>query len=387
MLSMDPEKEHLSTLTILYVEDEPAGRREISQFLQRRCGTLVLAQDGREGLEQFAAHHPDLVVTDIRMPRMDGLEMAGAIRTRDAAVPIIALTAVDGSDDLIRAIDAGIDRYVLKPVRPDKLEQALRHCARLLLERSTLAQAEARILSLNEELENRVMERTARLEAANRELAELSYAISHDLRAPLRAIDGFSLVVLDDYGDRLDEEGRRCLGRVRNGAQRMGQLLSDLLRLSHTTRGTLDPQPLDLSAEAQSVLADLVRQDPQRKVDAAVTPGLKAVGDRQLVKLVLENLLSNAWKYSAQTAQARIEFGITARDDQSVFFVRDNGVGFDMAYASRLFGTFQQLHSGQEYTGTGIGLAIAQRIIHRHGGMIWADSAPGQGATFFFTLR
>jgi light-regulated signal transduction histidine kinase (bacteriophytochrome) len=166
----------------------------------------------------------------------------------------------------------------------------------------------------------------------------------------------------------------------------MGQLLSDLLRLSHTTRGTLDPQPLDLSAEAQSVLADLVRQDPQRKVDAAVTPGLKAVGDRQLVKLVLENLLSNAWKYSAQTAQARIEFGITARDDQSVFFVRDNGVGFDMAYASRLFGTFQQLHSGQEYTGTGIGLAIAQRIIHRHGGLIWADSAPGKGATFFFTL-
>ena len=386
MQPMDPDQAYLSTLCLLYVEDEPAGRLETSQFLRRRCGKLALARDGQEGLEQFAAEHPDLVVTDIRMPRMDGLEMAAALRRQGWTGPIIALTAFDGSEYLLRAIDEGVDRYVLKPVQPDKLDQALLHCARMLRERAALREAEARIRSLNEELEQRVLERTARLEAANRELAELTYAISHDLRTPLRAIDGFSLVVMEDYGDRLDEEGRRCLSRVRHGAQRMGQLLADLLRLSRTNRGDLDPQPLDLTAKAHDVIEDLIRMDPHRQVRVVIAPGLKAMGDRHLIKVLLENLLCNAWKYSAQNPEARIEFGVRDGQGEPVFFVQDNGVGFDMTYASRLFGAFQQLHSGQDYTGTGIGLAIAQRIVHRHGGLIWADAEPGRGATFSFTL-
>jgi PAS domain S-box-containing protein len=226
----------------------------------------------------------------------------------------------------------------------------------------------------------------AELAAANKELEAFSYSISHDLRAPLRGIDGFSQALLEDYSDRLDDTGKRHLERVRFGAQRMAALIDDLLALSRITRATIQCQPVDLSEMARSVAGELARQDPARKVEFVIAPRLQAEADAPLMRTVLENLLGNAWKFTSRRSHARIEFGRTQTNGLSTFFVRDNGAGFDPAYAARLFGAFQRLHATAEFPGTGVGLASVQRVINRHGGRVWAESAVNQGATFFFTL-
>jgi light-regulated signal transduction histidine kinase (bacteriophytochrome) len=224
------------------------------------------------------------------------------------------------------------------------------------------------------------------LEAANQELEAFSYSVSHDLRAPLRSVDGYSRALLEDYAELLPLEGRKFLEHVRSSAHRMGDLIEDLLELSKVTRAHLNSVPVDLTRLAEDILAELQRTYPGRSVRWSVAPNLTARGDPRLLQVVLENLLNNAWKYTSKEEQAEIEFGATSANGQTTYFVRDNGAGFDMAYAHRLFGAFQRLHTTTEFPGTGIGLATVQRIIHRHGGRIWAESALGQGATFFFTL-
>ena len=226
----------------------------------------------------------------------------------------------------------------------------------------------------------------AQLEAANAELDAFAYSVSHDLRAPLRSIDGFSLALLDDSGERLDQAGRDHLKRVRAATQRMGVLIDDLLRLARVSRAELQRAPVDLSALARSVVAELARGAPERQVEVAIADGLVADADPRLLRVVFENLLGNAWKYTGKQPGGRIEVGTGQRDGERAFYVRDDGVGFDMAYAGKLFGAFQRLHSGAEFEGTGVGLATVQRIVHRHGGRVWAESAVGQGATFYFTL-
>ncbi len=226
----------------------------------------------------------------------------------------------------------------------------------------------------------------AQLEAANQELEAFSYSVSHDLRAPLRSIDGFSQALLEDYGDRPDEPGRGYLGRVRAAAQRMAELIDDLLHLARVTRAELRPEVVDLSALAEAAADQLQKSAPGRAVELVIRPGIRGRGDRRLLQIALENLLGNAWKFTAGRDPARIEFGITEADGQPAYFVRDNGVGFDMAYAGKLFGAFQRLHGAQEFEGTGIGLATVQRIVHRHGGRVWAEAAVDRGATFYFTL-
>ncbi|HPA17691.1 MAG TPA: PAS domain S-box protein [Verrucomicrobiae bacterium] len=263
--------------------------------------------------------------------------------------------------------------------------------------------AQAQIQQLNAELEQRVRDRTAELEAANKELESFAYSVSHDLRAPLRGIDGWSTALLEDYREKLDEQAREYLAQVCAEAQRMGQLIDDMLELSRVVRAELRQETVDLTAMTHAIVASLRKCEPGRQIEIIVAPGLAGTGDPQLIRQVLENLLGNAWKFTEKKDAARIEIGrittppssgdtppaappgiATTHDD--VFFVRDNGAGFDMAHASKLFAPFQRLHRPSEFPGTGIGLATVQRILHRHGGKVWAEALPEQGATFYFTL-
>ncbi|MBT4865207.1 MAG: PAS domain S-box protein [Planctomycetaceae bacterium] len=247
-------------------------------------------------------------------------------------------------------------------------------------------QAEQRIRQLNADLERRVEERTMQLAASNRELEAFSYSVCHDLRAPLRRIDGFSSAVLDNYGEMLDEQGKHFLHRMRTGVQHMGLLIDAMLNLSRMTAIELRKESVDLSELARAILADCLARDSGREVEVKIAEGLVVEGDPELLQSAMENLLWNAWKFTEHKPHTRIEFGATQADGETPFFVRDNGAGFNMTFVDELFGPFQRLHGQEEFEGIGIGLATVQRIIHRHRGRVWAEGAVDEGATFYFTL-
>jgi two-component system, cell cycle sensor histidine kinase and response regulator CckA len=246
--------------------------------------------------------------------------------------------------------------------------------------------AHQKIQTANAELERRVVERTAQLEAANQELESFNYSVAHDLRAPLRGIDGFSAILINSHTANLGPEGLDCLNRIRAGAERMRQLIDDLLYLARVARFDFHRQPVDLTELATQILAELRAARKDREVQVVVQKGVAVEGDRRLLRIVLENLLGNAWKFTGKTAAPKIEFGSCTEEGRQVCYVRDNGVGFEMKYAGKLFAVFQRLHTAEEFEGTGVGLAIVERIIHRHGGRIRAESAPEQGATFSFMV-
>jgi light-regulated signal transduction histidine kinase (bacteriophytochrome) len=239
---------------------------------------------------------------------------------------------------------------------------------------------------VEEELERRVAARTAELERVNKELETFAYSVSHDLRAPLRAVDGFSKALLDDYGEELDDEGRHYLERLRAGALRMGNLIDEILQLSRLSRHPFARAPVDLSALAGEVVAELNTAEPDRRVQVEIQDGLLAEADPGLAQGVLQNLLANAYKFTSKTESPRIRFGAVEQDGVPVYFVADNGAGFDMAHADRLFRPFHRLHRESEFPGDGIGLATVLRAVHRHGGVIWAQGAVNEGATFHFSL-
>jgi signal transduction histidine kinase len=332
-----------------------------------RVYDVEVAADGEAALEAALARPPDLIVLDVMLPGRDGLELLKELRSAEPTclIPVILLSVRAGEDAALEGLDAGADDYLVKPFSGKALMARVR---------SNLTLARLR------------KESADKLAEANKELEAFSYSVSHDLRAPLRAIDGFSKALLSDYADKLDEQGRRFLERVRNGTQRMGQLIDDLLSLSRITRTALNRERVDVTGISRKVLVELGAREPERTVELGVSDGLIGRGDPRLVTVLLENLLGNAWKFTSKQPAARIEVGSEEREGETIFVVRDNGAGFDMEYAHKLFTPFQRLHSASEFQGTGIGLATVYRVVTRHGGRIWAEAARGRGATFFFTL-
>jgi signal transduction histidine kinase len=352
---------------ILVVDDNPDMRAYLTRLLSTRYAVAAV-ENGELALAAARRRVPDLVLSDVMMPLLDGFGLRRALRSNPttAYVPVILLSARAGEEAVLEGLEAGADDYLIKPFR-----------ARELLAR---VQTHLNLARLRREW-------ASDLERANRELEAFSYSVSHDLRAPLRTIDGFSKVLLDGYEDRLDDQGRHCLSRVRVAVRRMSQLIDDLLRLSKITRSSLNLQVVDLSNLSVSILGDLKAHEPERSVDWEVAPGMVVEADTRLVKVMLENLIANAWKFTSKVPAARIEVGQADLPDGSVFFVRDNGAGFDMEHSTKIFTAFHRLHTQSEFEGTGIGLATVQRVVSRHGGRVWTEAAPGKGATFFFTLE
>ena len=331
---------------------------------------------GQAGLQRKVLHVSNLPEVDSQFVRAELLKDEAFVEY--FGVPLVAKGLLKGV----------LDVFHRTPLHPDpqwlNYLETLGGQAAIAIDNAQLFEG---MQKLNATLEQRVVDRTAQLEAANQELDAFSYSVSHDLRAPLRAVDGYARILADEYAPQLPAEAQRYLQNIRGGGQRMGQLIEDLLLLSRVTRRPLRRMPVNLSNIARAITAELKNAAPQRSIEFAIANGLTADGDPGLLQIVLENLLNNAWKYSSKRARARITFGSMRQPDGSrAFFVRDNGVGFDMAYADKLFGAFQRLHSDAEFEGTGIGLATVQRIIHRHGGRVWAEGEVRKGATFYFAL-
>ncbi|HOJ95787.1 MAG TPA: response regulator [Methanospirillum sp.] len=347
---------------VLIVEDEAIVAESIASKL-RRYGYEVIdtLPTGEEAVEMAGKSRPDVILMDIHLTgKMDGIQAADRI-SGQYHIPVIFLTAYADEQTIARAKEAGPFGYLVKPFR----ERDLYVTIEMARERSRLE---------------------AELEAANRELDSFSYSVSHDLRAPLIAIDGFSRILEETYAGYLPPDGIECLSRIRQAANQMDQLIEDFLRLSRVTRAPILMERLDLSHMAREILGQLATHDPDRKVSWRVEEGLMAYGDPGLCEIALKNLIGNAWKYTMKTDNAQIQMGSMMQGQTRVFFVKDNGAGFPSDKANLLFIPLQRLHSHQEFPGNGIGLATVQRIIHRHGGRIWAEGAIGEGATFFFTL-
>ena len=379
-------------VNILLVDDQPANLIAMEAMLQGLGQNLIQAQSGREALKWLLTHEFAVILLDVKMPEMDGFETAALIRQRDKSrhTPILFLTANDNTQtQAVRGYAVGAVDYLVKPVVPEFVRSKVAVFVELA-KKTELLRRQTQLLVESEQAARALAETRAELvrdlEHKNRELESFSYAVSHDLRAPLRRIDSFSRAIIESQGDRLDDAGVRYLERVREASQHMSQLIDDVLHLSRVTRADLRDQEVDLSAVATLILTRLQESESSRTVEVKVRPGVMVTGDGQLLRIALENLLENAWKFTAREAQPRIEFGVTNASGEPAYFVRDNGAGFDMAYVDRLFGPFQRLHPQGEFPGSGIGLATVQRIIHRHGGRVWAEGLVGQGATFQFTL-
>jgi len=379
-------------VNILLVDDQPANLVALEAMLQGLGQNLIRAESGREALKSLLTHDFAVILLDVKMPDMDGFETAALIRQRDRSrhTPILFLTAADSTPtQAMRGYAVGAVDYLVKPVVPEFVRSKVAVFVELA-KKNEMLRRQAALLARSEQAALELAEARAELvrdlEHKNRELESFSYAVSHDLRAPLRRIDSFSRAVLESQGHRLDEAGQKFLSRVREASQHMSQLIDDVLHLSKVTRAEMREQEVDLSELVAATVARLREAEPSRSADVRIRPGVVVTGDGQLLRIALGNLLENAWKFTGKQPGTRIEFGVTQTSGEPTYFIRDNGAGFDMTYATRLFGPFQRLHSDNDFAGSGIGLATVQRIIHRHGGRVWAEGLVGQGATFYFTL-
>ncbi len=404
---------------ILLVDDRPENLLALESILGDLGCTLIKADSGREALRCCLQQDFAAILLDVQMPGMDGFEAARLIRERDRSqhTPIIFLTAIGKSEEnIMQGYSVGAVDYLLKPFVPEVLRWKVAVFVDLFLKTKEVERQARQLAASNRELEAANLQ----LQAINSEMESFSYSVSHDLRAPLRSIEGFSNALLEDHAASLDAEAADHLNRIVAATGRMNQMIEALLTLSRVSRGELQRGKVGLSELAQDIYADLRRRDPARaeRVEFVVAPGLSAEGDPRLLRIALENLLGNAWKYTGKHPTARIEFGSIsdfglriaeqpisdfgfriAESPQSairnpqldgvqapVFFVKDDGAGFDPGFAERLFVPFQRLHTREEFEGLGIGLSTVQRIIHRHGGKVWAEGEVEKGAAFYFTL-
>jgi two-component system NtrC family sensor kinase len=396
---LSPQEAYFHRARILAIDDSPVWLESLELEFSSEGYEVVKAASGEEGLQRIAQEPFDCVMVDLIMPGMDGIEACRRIidvaRSMDHPVTVIMLTSSETREDMTRGLEAGADDFVGKSSDMTVLKARVR----ALLRRRFFQEENRRIREQLIRTELEASEARAagefaatravlvdELERKNKELEAFSYSVSHDLRAPLRSIDGFSAALLEGYAGQLDAKGRDYLARVRAAARRMGQLIDDLLQLSKVGRAELRRQRVDLSELVATVAAELRQTNPERQVRTLIPAGVVANGDRRLLQIVLENLLGNAWKFSADAAEAVVEFGVAEADGAPAYFVRDNGAGFDMAFAERLFTPFQRLHLQSRFPGTGIGLATVQRIVDRHGGRVWAQSIVNHGATFLWTL-
>jgi DNA-binding response OmpR family regulator len=382
---------------ILAVDDSLTYLHEVAERLRQQGYDVILARSGEEALELLSVQAVDCILLDLMMPGLSGQDtcrrIKGSSSWRD--IPLVMHTSLEEQDFMVEGINAGADDYIAKSSDHEVLFARVRaQLRRKQFEdenrniREQLLQKEREVVIANSarELAEARAAFVQELESKNSELEAFSYSVSHDLRAPLRSIDGFSKLLLEDHAGKLDAKGQDYLLRVRESAQRMGELIDDLLLLSRVGRADLRRDRVDLSGIARSAAEELRRKDPGRQVAVCVEDQLTAEADSGLMRVVFENLLGNAWKFTAKVLEARIEVGAEQQDGVTAFFVRDNGAGFDMSYAEKLFSPFQRLHTELEFPGTGIGLATVHRIIDRHGGRIRADSAVDRGATFYFTI-
>jgi two-component system, sensor histidine kinase and response regulator len=405
-------------MNVLIVDDIGTNRRLLRAILEAEGIKTCEASDGLEALNALQYGKIDAIISDILMPRMDGYQLCQKVRRdeRFEDLPFIFYTStyISPADEKL-AMNCGADRYIRKPSQVGIIIRAIRELTdpqwrrpksasmadeslvmreynevlvRKLEERNQkLEQAHAEIALANQELERHVKERTADLLVLNQELEAFSHSIAHDLRSPLTAVIGISNFLIEECRGKNSQQVMDDLQFTADDAERMNELTKDLLRLARANRAEMSLKQVDLSALSSAIFDDLRARHPERRVNFRGMPGVAAIGDVGLLRIAFENLLGNAWKYTRKIKVARIEFGVEQRDGVPAFFVGDNGAGFDMASAGKLFSPFCRLHSESEFAGSGIGLSTVQRIIARHGGRIWAKSAIGQGAKFFFTLE
>jgi two-component system, NtrC family, sensor kinase len=393
----DETRSVLATKRILAVDDSPTYLDELSEALRDEGYDVICAKSGEEAIDLLAVQAVDCILLDLLMPGLSGQDTCHRIKAAPTVrdVPLIMLTSLDDREAMLQGLSAGADDYISKAsefeilkarvraqIRRKQFEDENRRIREELL-RTELEASEARAAH---ELATTRAALVEELERKNRELEAFSYSVSHDLRAPLRSIDGFSLALLEDCGDTLSPSNKNHLHRVRAGVQRMGELIDDLLELSRVGRVEMHRAPVDLSEIARAVVTELVSREPERRVDVEIEKRLMADVDSRLMRVALDNLIGNAWKFTTKATQPRVQFLRERTDNGVAFVVRDNGAGFDMTHVEKLFRPFQRLHSVTEFPGTGVGLATVQRIIDRHGGRVWARSELGSGAAIYFTI-
>lgn len=373
---------------LLVVDDDPAQMRALCSTLDMEGYPTTGFTSAAQALAAFRQQTFDLVLTDLTMPSMDGIEFLRAARELDPQVVGIVITGHGSIDTAVAAMKGGALDYILKPFTLTMIVPVLERAwtvRRLRRENSQLRETEELVRKINADLERSVQDRTRQLMETNRELEAFSHSVSHDLRAPLRTIDGYARMLCDACGGEFDDQARGYVQRVLGAVRRMEDLIEDFMQLSRATAADLHRTDVDLSVMAHSIVDELRQREPERQVEVRIADGLRCQGDSSLLRIALENLIGNAWKFTRNASAARIEIG-SLKDEAESYFVRDNGAGFPSERIEEMFAPFRRLHSEREFPGTGVGLSIVKRIVRRHGGRIWAEGAIDHGATFYFTL-